>query len=140
MFFDLEGQKKTRNLDKNLGGLRISREKGLTGWLAGPLGNRGNQSRFFIHGFRLQFLRKSYHFGQLVWGDPPRRVSREISPSRPSLSGYLRFLREIRKVYLRTPVFFEKYAKFICVPLFPRENWPSLSAYPCFSREKGLSG
>ena len=126
----------------SMAGVRISREKGLVLRVEGPLGNPGNQSRIFIHGFRLQFLRKSCHFGQLVWAlqDPPRRVSREISPSRPSLSGYLRFLREIRKVYLRTPVFFEKYAKFICVPLFPRENWPSLSAYPCFSREKGLSG
>ena len=31
--------------------VRISREKGLPGWLAGPLGNPGNQSRIFIHGF-----------------------------------------------------------------------------------------
>ena len=86
--------------------------------------------------------------------DPLRRVSREISPSRPSLSEYPRFLREIRKVNLNIFVFLEKDAKFICVPLsssrntqslsaypcFPRENWPSLSAYPCFSREKGMSG
>ena len=86
--------------------------------------------------------------------DPPRRVSREISPSRPSLSGYLRFLREIRKVYLRTPVFFEKYAKFICVPLFPPRNLAQSICVPMFfsrkrlvwrtrthiSREKGLFG
>ena len=141
----------------SMAGVRISREKGLVLRVEGPLGNPGNQPRIFIHGFRLQFLRKSCHFGQLVWGGPsgpPRRVSREISPSRPSLSGYLRFLREIRKVYLRTPVFFEEYAKFICVPLFslrntqslsaypcfPREIRPSLSAYPHFSLEKGMSG
>ena len=86
--------------------------------------------------------------------DSPRRVSREISPSRPSLSEYPRFLREIRKVYLNIFVFLEKDAKFICVPLFssrntqslsaypcfPREIRPSLSAYPHFSREKGMSG
>ena len=67
--------------------------------------------------------------------DPPRRVSREISPSRPSLSEYPRFLREIRKVYLNIFVFLEKDAKFICVPLFSSRNTQSLSAYPCFLRE-----
>ena len=136
----------------SMAGMRISREKGLVLRAGALLGNPENQSRIFIHGFRLQFLRKSCHFGQLVWGalsGPPRRVSREISPSRPSLSGYPRFLREIRKVHLNIPVFLEKDATFIWIPsfswritqslsahpCFPQEKWPSLFAYPRFLRE-----
>ena len=54
--------------------------------------------------------------------DAPRRVYREISPSRPSLSEYPRFLRELRTVYLNIFVFLEKNAKFICVPLVSPEK------------------
>ena len=83
--------------------VRISREKGLPGWLAGLLGNPGNQSRIFIHGFRLQFLRKSCHFGQLVWG----ALSGSPQVSYPEKS------RPVGPAYLDTCVFFGKYAKFI---------------------------
>ena len=90
----------------SMAGVRISREKGLVLRVEGPLGNPGNQSRIFIHGFRLQFLRKSCHFGQLVWGGPSG-PPKARTPSRPSLSAYP---RERRSVYLDTPVFFEKCA------------------------------
>ena len=109
----------------SMAGVRISREKGLVLRVEGPLGNPGNQSRIFIHGFRLQFLRKSCHFGQLVWGGPsgpPKaRIQRNLAQSAQpiwipafssgntqSLSAYPCFLREIRKVYLRTLVSPEK--------------------------------
>ena len=69
----------------SMAGVRISREKGLVLRVEGPLGNPGNQSRIFIHGFRLQFLRKSCHFGQLVWGGPsgpPKaRIQRNLAQS-----------------------------------------------------------
>ena len=155
----------------SMAGVRISREKGLVLRAGALLGNPGNQSRIFIHGFRLQFLRKSCHFGQLVWGGPsgpPKaRIQRNLAQSAQpiwipafssgntqSLSAYPCFLREIRKVYLRTLVFFEKYAKFICVPLFPPRNLAQSICVPMFffrkrhvwmtrthiSREKGLFG
>ena len=81
-----------------MAGVRISREKGLVLRVEGPLGNPGNQSRIFIHGFRLQFLRKSCHFGQLVWG---------VQGAYPEKS------RPVGPAYLDTRVFFGKYAKFI---------------------------
>ena len=58
--------------------------------------------------------------------DHPRRVSREISPSRPRLSEYPRFLWD--------------YAKFICVPLFFSEKMLVWMAGARISLEKGLSG
>ena len=113
-----------------MAGVRMSREKGLVLRAEALLGNPENQSRNFIHGFQLQLLRKSCHFGQLVWGpsqDPPRRVSKEISPSRPSLSAYPRFLPEIGKVYLNTTVFLEKEATFICYPRFLQDRSSTFS-------------
>ena len=52
----------------SMAGARISREEGLVLRAGALLGNPENQSRIFIHGFQLQLLRKSCHFGQLVWG------------------------------------------------------------------------
>ena len=86
-----------------MAGVRISREKGLVLRVEGPLGNPGNQSRIFIHGFRLQFLRKSCHFGQLVWG----------ALSGPPQGAYPEKSRPVGPAYLNTRVFFGKYAKFI---------------------------
>ena len=66
-----------------MAGVRISHEKGLVLRAGAPLGNPGNQSQIFIHGFQLQLLRKSCHFGHFVWGalqDPPRRV-RPVGPA-----------------------------------------------------------
>ena len=108
----------------SMAGVRISREKGLVLRVGGPLGNPGNQSRIFIHGFRLQFLRKSCHFGQLGWG-----------PFQDPQGAYPEKSRPVGPAYLDTCVFFGKYAKFICVPLFSSRNTQSLSAYPCFLRE-----
>ena len=145
----------------SMAGARISCEKGLVLRVGGPLGNPGNQSRIFIHGFRLQFLRKSCYFGQLVWGalsGPPKaRIQRNLAQSAQpiwipafssgntqSLSAYPCFLREIRKVYLRTPVFFlfppRNLAQSICVPSFfsrKRLVWMTRTR---ISREKGLFG
>ena len=88
-----------------MAGVRISREKGLVLRAGALLGNPENQSRIFIHGFQLQLLRKSCHFGQLVWGgafqDPPRRV-RPVGPA-----------------YLHTR---EKDAAFIWIPPFSLRN------------------
>ena len=87
-----------------MAGVRFSREKGFVLRVEGPLGNPGNQPRIFIHGFRLQFLRKSCHFGQLVWG---------------ALSGSPRRVRPVGPAYLHTR---EKDATFIWVPPFSSRN------------------
>ena len=89
-----------------MAGVRISREKGLVLRAGALLGNPENQSRIFIHGFQLQLLRKSCHFGQLVWGGPFRTPQGAYAqsaqpiciPARKTqrLFGYPRFLREMR--------------------------------------------
>ena len=108
-----------------MAGVRISHEKGLVLRAGDLLGNPENQFRIFIHSFQLQLLRKSCHFGQLVWGGPsgpPKaRIQRNLAQSAQpiwipafssgntqSLSAYPCFLLEIRKVYLRTLVSPEK--------------------------------
>ena len=85
-----------------MAGVRISREKGLVLRAGALLENPENQSRIFIHGFQLQLLRKSCHFGQLVWG-----------PFRTPQGAYPEKSRPVGPAYLNTRVFFGKYAKFI---------------------------
>ena len=120
-----------------MAGVRISREKGLALRVGGaPSEIQEISPEFSFMVFDYNSYVKVVILGNLCGGalqDPPRRVSREISPSRPSLFGYPRFLLEIRKVYLNIPVFLEKDANFICVPSFSPSKLPTLSAYLCFS-------
>ena len=83
----------------SMAGVRISHEKGLVLRAGAPLGHPENQSRIFIHGFRLQFLRESCHFGHSVWsplyGHPGGPLAAPGSPEMPQTNP--RMLQEAQR-------------------------------------------